>query len=231
MKEATIPFSGFYESVHDSLLDDALTQMVADDQGDVPEFTEGLWEHVDWRKVHEDYAKEYVEAFVEEFNSCTGLKIPMTLVVVDSPREYNFTTDRIFVNISEDSIRKMWKAVDKAELDKLIRERFTSYSGFSSFYDNSLEAWLAVEQRGWDKKKRKIKVTDWDHNQLGTLIECLWEQCHLGSREGVWREHELMEHAIGNGVLDNLIYDNMDEEGRAIVKRAYQVNYEDDEQA
>lgn len=46
---------------------------------------------------------------------------------------------------------------------KAIKKRFTSYDGFISFYSNRIEDWL-------DKP-----LTEWDHNELGTLLYALWD--------------------------------------------------------
>lgn len=80
---------------------------------------------------------------------------------MESPREYNFTTDSVFADIPLKSLRAIFKrsADDGHEsLSRIIRARFTSRSGFISFYSNDVADWLAKPLR------------DWDHNELGTLL-------------------------------------------------------------
>src|SRR5690606_26269592 len=80
---------------------------------------------------------------------------------LDSPREYNFCTDRIFCYIPLESAKRLFVISAKGNhkrLKEVIRERFTSRDGFISFYSNNLEEWL-------DKP-----LDQWDHNEIGTLL-------------------------------------------------------------
>lgn len=81
-----------------------------------------------------------------------------------SPREYNFTTDRIFCQVSGRVVKALFR-VSKAEghsrLEACIKERFTSRSGFISHYSNRLSDWLSKP------------LADWDENELGTLLRAL----------------------------------------------------------
>jgi hypothetical protein len=102
MKTIIIPFSGFYGSLHSSLLDDAETQLFSDDQGTVHDtLQERFYRACDYRHVHTQYAKAYAQAFAEK------LELPLTFESLQSPREYNFTTDRIFCNIDDETISKV----------------------------------------------------------------------------------------------------------------------------
>lgn len=81
-----------------------------------------------------------------------------------SPREYNFGTDRVFAHIPVTAIRRMFRlsrAEKHATLAEIIARRFTSRDGFSSFYPSDLASWLSRP------------VTDWDHNELGTLLDAV----------------------------------------------------------
>lgn len=131
---ATIPFSGFYESVHL----DALEREGENYPG------------ADWRKVFLGYAKAYATGYlhaaciVGEFES------------LESPREYNFSTDRIFVDIPADEVRRMLAAVDPETLAQVAKARHATRSGFISFYSPLVGDWGPVD--------------DWDCNQIETLI-------------------------------------------------------------
>ena len=131
---ATIPFSGFYESVHM----DALEREGEEFPG------------ADWRKVFFSYAKAYATEYlhaaciVGEFES------------LESPREYNFSTDRIFVDIPADEVRRMLATVDMETLAQVAKDRHTTRPGFISFYSPQVGDWGSVET--------------WDCNQLETLI-------------------------------------------------------------
>ena len=115
-----------------------------------------------WRKVFKRDADGLYRNMVSEryaADSCGFKFADMT-----SPREYNFTTDRLFATCSAAFIKRLWKrskADEHKTLAALIRERFTSYDGFMSHYSNDLEQWPKT-------------LADWDHNELETLLEaCL----------------------------------------------------------
>ena len=131
---ATLPFSGFYESVHM----DALER-----EGE--EFP-----NADWRKVFFGYAKEYAAEYLH------AAGITGRFEGLESPREYNFATDRIFVDIPADEVRRMLATVDTETLSLVAAERHTTRSGFFSYYSPRVDDWGPVD--------------DWDCNQVGTLI-------------------------------------------------------------
>ena len=152
--ETTIPFSGFYESHHSEAIDYSFEIGITDDKGDL--FSQELYylafRSVDWGKVHRIYAEDYCKWFSEHY----GIKV--SFVDLSSPREYNFSTDRIFAEIDLKEAERLFSEIDQTKLDELIKERFTSRSGFHSFYPNTLSKWGA-------------DISKWDHNQIGTLIE------------------------------------------------------------
>ena len=181
----TIPFCGFYDSLHDSMLDDAVESMMSDENGSP---YEGLVYRVqmdcNWKPVHQKYAEEYCVNFGNEFK-IDSLKFDE----LSSPREYNFTTDRIFATISVEDVARIASETDWDEFAELAKEKFTSRDGFSSFYNPDYKTWGPVET--------------WDHNQVGTLIELF-----VGEDFDHYREYDLMESDRGNGDIENWIYDN-----------------------
>src|ERR1035437_4188195 len=96
----TIPFDGFYESIHSSLLDDEVEQLTQNDNGyqyerilpngetEIP--GADLWAHVGWQAAHVAYAKLYAEQFDAYFSQELGLKLALKFDELNSPREYNF---------------------------------------------------------------------------------------------------------------------------------------------
>jgi hypothetical protein len=187
MKLTTIPFSGFYDSLHDSELDNAVNCSFMDDSD--MEVNEDLkykfMDSVDWRYVHIEYSKAYVQSFAKEFS----IKLKFESLVC--PKEYNFTTDRIFCHITQKEALRLYKLIDKKILDKAIYDNLTSCSGFHSSYPNTLKEWGNVKT--------------WDHNQIGTLIQCYVNQESYNDFNH-YEEFSLMEDCSGNGYIDNWIY-------------------------
>jgi Mg/Co/Ni transporter MgtE len=200
--ETTIPFTGFYESDHDSLIENELEQLFSDQNGDPLPSAGDAWEHIDWRKVHTEYAKEYAGQFFALLSDAAKIKIPYKFAELSSPGSYNFTTDRIFCAVSQRTARALYKLADKTALDKLIHKKFTSYDGFMSYYDNSLTAWLK-------------DVLKWDANQIGTLVESIFFQFFDSKDFQAW---EVMEGPRCNGEVASMLYDALDAEGRKILE-------------
>ena len=159
-----IPFAGFYESWYSGELDHVQERFVEYEveknpglDPDIP--NEALWHCADYGKAYDHIARAYVDQFnqylIDEYELDLGLKFES----MQSPKFYNFETDRIFCEISEENVRKLREAVSDPALRQAIKERFTSRSGFISSYPNHLEDWPPLEQ--------------WDHNELGTLLVAL----------------------------------------------------------
>lgn len=183
----TIPFSGFYCSLHDGALDSAIESIFSDDSGDVrPEIMRHVFDATEWRMVHNAYAAEYAAAFAAEFN------LPLQFESMKSPREYNFSTDVIQCTIGAEEAYRLFAACDKTLLAEIARDTFTSRAGFMSFYDPDFTEWG--------------DVLTWDHNQLGALI-----RAHVAEQNpdfDVWVELELMESVQCNGRLENCIFES-----------------------
>lgn len=184
----TIPFSGFYDSVHDDALDYAADQMFQHRETGEPrhDLTARLHFECRWREVCEAYAKAYCEAFAAEFG------IDLQFESLNSPREYNFTTDRIFATIDLDEVNRLLAEISMPTLRLKAKERFTSCSGFMSNYSPDVEDWGDVET--------------WDHNQVGTLIEA-WaeEQATTSNGFDSGAEFSLMERYRDNNCFESWI--------------------------
>jgi len=203
----TIPFSGFYNSLHDSSLDDALDQMFSDP-------ATGCWVNhklrdrafgaCQWGLVHGNYAAAYAKALADEF------KIALTFESLKSPREYNFDTDRIFCEIELDEVKRIRAETSEKALRDKVRERFTPCDGFIPFYSANLDEWDEIET--------------WDHNEVGTLIAAYVEQESeqlRGDTFDQFAEHDLMESARCNGRLDEWIIQATPDIGRLLTIHNY----------
>ena len=171
--ETNIPFAGFYCSRYDDELDAAMSSQVDHfaseynlDYEQSGKYSEILFRYTDWRQTQEVIARYYVNAFNNCFKEWTDVDLKADFNKMISPREYNFETDRIFVMVDEAAILALYDKVDEATLRRIIEERFTSCSGFVSFYSNSLDLWPS-------------NVLEWDVNQVCTLLMCFlpedWE--------------------------------------------------------
>ena len=166
--ESTIPFDGFYCSFIDDDIDHQIRQQIEWDSDiydlneDEQQVLEDSYFSVNrssfYNQIAEDYTNFYIDALNEKLE---GFELKAKFNLLTSPREYNFETDRIFIEIEEnhaiDFIKYIIKNYKK-ELENKIKERFTSRSGFNSFYKNSIDLWTK-------------DYSEWDHNQIGTCFE------------------------------------------------------------
>ena len=152
--EIIIPFAGFYNSEHDYNLDNGFNYLFSDDRGDVIEsIRDKAFDRVPWSDIHIEYSKDYLEAFAENFE--IGSLEFKSLI---SPKYYNYSTDRILALIDYKDLQKISANITDSDLEKSIKENFTSYDGFISHYSNDLDDW------------RLKDLEDYDHNESGLLL-------------------------------------------------------------
>ena len=166
--ESTIPFDGFYESFISADIDHQIGQQIEWDS-DIYDLNESEEEilYNNYLTVNTSYfynsiAKDYTNFYIEILNRrLKGFELKAKFNLFTSPREYNFKTDRIFINIEKnhaiDFIKYIIKHYKK-ELEEKIKDRFTSRSGFISNYKNSLDLWID-------------DYSEWDCNMIGTCFE------------------------------------------------------------
>ena len=166
--ESTIPFCGFYCSFIDDDIDYQIGQQIEWDS-DLYDLNEDeqqiLWDNYlsvnrsyFYNQIAQDYTNLYIDTLNERLEEFT-LKAKFNLLT--SPREYNFETDRIFIDIERDHAIDFIKYIIKnykKELENKIKERFTSRSGFWSHYKNGLDLWTK-------------DYSEWDCNMIGTCFE------------------------------------------------------------
>ena len=187
----TIPFDGFYGSSISDGLDYALEQYV---ECDHPDYTSDIFDVyfnvVDWGKVRIHLATRYVEEVVSILEDEHDIHITLEFESLQSPREYNFTTDRIFATISEEDVVTLYSTVKNDDLNRSIKERFTSRSGFISHYSNDIDDWISNP------------LNKWDHNEVGTLLEAIISSSDVDS---------IMERLNMSGAFDAALWAGIDE--------------------
>ena len=166
--ESTIPFDGFYESFISADIEYQIGQQIEWDC-DIYDLNESEEEilYNNYLSVNTSYfynqiAEDYTNFYIDELNErLKGFSLNANYKCFESPREYNFKTDRIFIEIEEnhavDFIKYLVKNYKK-ELEKKIQDMFTSRSGFISFYKNSIDLWTK-------------DFKEWDCNMIGTCFE------------------------------------------------------------
>jgi len=115
--EFALEFGGFYHSWHSERIDNDIEMYDYD------------WEEIDYKKTHNNYCKGLLESVNNE------LDMNLEFVELDSPREYNFTTDKIITSIPHKEFTDLKKEyVNNSEFVEWINEESKSRDGFHSFY-------------------------------------------------------------------------------------------------
>ena len=146
-QEFTAPFfPGFYESIFTPQSDDVVWHLF-NNPNNVPD------QILDWCEANADivdyeaYEKEVCKAYIDEVvNTLQGVlpNFRAEFVEMESPKEYNNTTDRCFGKCNWEEVKntvKKYIAENRDAFKKWIKDNHSSYSGFISFYDNDADKW------------------------------------------------------------------------------------------
>jgi hypothetical protein len=166
-----LPFAGFYGSNYSEAIDyeeERECEYMEEKQSEdgIPEdqhltaseFSEAFYDAATYSDAYKAVAVDYVQAFQDYFNEKSGLGITLTFESMTSPREYNFETDRVFAYISQVDLEAIRSALLPGSFENTVAERFTSRSGFISFYSTDVDEWNSKP------------IEEWDHNELSTIL-------------------------------------------------------------
>ena len=129
-----LEFGGFYNSPHENVINDAIRNLFQDDIDFDSFYDSDEYESIDWKSVHTQYCKIYIDILNHE------LDLNLKFVKLNSPRFYNFETDKIEAEISGKEFNKLKSEyLNSKEFIDYVNESSKSYDGFISFY-NGIEA-------------------------------------------------------------------------------------------
>jgi hypothetical protein len=131
MIEFSLHFEGFYESRAIEMIENIVERDLEELNKTDRDF-EGDWtDWIDYKQAKEVWVKEYLTAFQEHLKYEHDISINLVYKELWSPREYNFMTDKIIVEISEEDFNNI---KDDKETDEWISEACKSRDGFYSNY-------------------------------------------------------------------------------------------------
>ena len=137
-----IPFSGFYNSIHDSIIDSALeyeSECYADSDKANDIILDVLnINHYD--KIREELSKVFVECTNELFLYEYDINLGLEFDSLKSPRFYNYSTDEIYCYIDNDKINELVALLDNEnDFIEVLKDKYKSRDGFIVF-DSTLQA-------------------------------------------------------------------------------------------
>ena len=137
-----IPFSGFYNSVHDSIIDSALeyeSECYADSDK-ANDIILDLLNINHYNKIREELSKVFVEGINELFWYEYDIKLDLEFDSLKSPRFYNYSTDEIYCYIDNDKINELVALLDNEnDFIEVLKDKYQSRDGFIVF-DSTLQA-------------------------------------------------------------------------------------------
>lgn len=135
-------FEGFYNSYLD------LSENIEVGEDESYSMTEEQFDNIDWNKTNENVSKFYLNYFKDElsdFFKSIGI-LSLEFIKVDSPKYYNYSTDKLVCNI-EVNKNKFLTELQKYNFEawrQFLKNNFTSYDGFISFYPNDPNEWAEL---------------------------------------------------------------------------------------
>lgn len=137
-----IPFSGFYNSIHDNVIDSALeyeSECYADSDKANDIILDVLnVNHYD--KIREALSKVFVEGVNELFRYEYDINLDLEFNSLKSPRFYNYSTDEIYCYVDNDKINELVALLDNEnDFIEALKYKYQSRDGFIVF-DSTLQA-------------------------------------------------------------------------------------------
>ena len=126
----------------------------------------------DYNFDYEDYYNRVARSCVREIEKkLSEFEVKLEFSTIVSPKYYNFENDRIEViyTISQKGYDRILTYIEEnlESFDEFIKAKFTSRSGFVSFYSNDPQNWITT-------LKYEFKDTQ-DFNFMGTIFDFILE--------------------------------------------------------
>jgi hypothetical protein len=113
-----IDFGGFYHSIHSDEIDHRIESFEIDE------------DNVNYKETCNSYCNEFIDSLNDM------LELNLKFIKIDSPKFYNFSTDKIEAEINENDFNKLKDIyLSDNEFIDYIELNSKSYSGFISFYN------------------------------------------------------------------------------------------------
>ena len=197
MLDIQLPFSGFYNSIHNHAIDEAvnshtcwlLKQTSGDEfldfDGDTPpdEIRTIVSDLIDYEEVFENISETFVEYF-SGYTELGKLGILIKFKGLWSPREYNYGTDKITCQISEADFKKLFDQMRVNEQSfEIVLKELESRPGFVPFHSCKKDWWFDNFNRLDDSQKyvlgylclKALAIKEGDGD---------WENCIWGGMAG-----------------------------------------------
>ena len=168
-----IPFSGFYNSIHDSIIDSALeyeSECYADSEKANDIILDVLnINHYD--KIKEELSNVFVESINELFWYEYDINLGLEFDSLKSPRFYNYSTDEIYCYIDNDKINELVVLLDN-ENDFIEVLKAIDNKDYSLFFSDLLCQFIdfdSIDNNEYYHDKARETI-------LNNLPDCLYDE-------------------------------------------------------
>lgn len=156
--EVKIPSEGFYYSFISDLVDEYIQEK--------EEYYDLECDSVDFEGI----SKEYTSLYQSHIKDVTGLEVPISFKELVSPREYNFSTDEIYVSVSFSDMEKLHiflMSQCATEVQNKVDSIYKSRECFFSYYSDFCEEWKSKPLHEWDSNELFLLMPSVeDYNEL-----------------------------------------------------------------
>lgn len=111
--------------------------------GDIHYSSEYYWDNFQndkYKKRIQELSSEFLDGKIDNDN---GIEITIKCKEIYSPKEYNFGTDEIVMDVTYSKMRILQVVKkDHENFNQFLKDNYTSYDGFMSFTSNNFDDWL-----------------------------------------------------------------------------------------
>ena len=146
-----IPFSGFYESIHDMYIDNWIDYMTSGDEADYlgisqDELADRLY-MMDYSNIRKAICKHYIQAYNAVFYDEHNVHLDLEFNAMTSPQFYNFETDRLYCTIDKDKFSEILSLLNDSKIQSVLSEKYKTRLGFIVF-ESTLQA---IQEKDYTK--------------------------------------------------------------------------------
>ena len=146
-------FCGLYESVlYNSDTDYYLAEALADE--DTPSKVEVDYDFNEFTKVAGEACVDSLNDELYSHDVITN----MDYVGMSSPRYYNYETDKVLIDVDYNFIKlvKYCRHTNKGKFNQYLKDNYTSYDGYISFVENSVEGFFSKD---WFNSHKNMAIS------------------------------------------------------------------------
>ena len=153
---------GFYNSLLDYAIDCVISNE-CENQNSLPDevYSAFLYRFSDFEKCRKEIARDYVDAFKKLISDEFATSIDLEFESMDSPRFYNYETDKIFGYVDREKMRELFDLCTPLAFQATVDAHLKNRSGFIAFYSDFVNEW------------KTKPLEEWDCNELSMIFYCL----------------------------------------------------------